>query len=310
MYICDMELAAHIHYLLYRHDCVTIPGFGAFLVSYKEAYFDEARQLYFPPSKKLSFNEQIQSNDGILASHLARTLGISYERAVLEGHQQIIAWKGKVQKAKLTLPSLGTFELNREGKLVFSPDKGLNFLAASYALPMVAAQVVSRGITQKTAQPPVYFTLEKTKSKRIIGYAAVAASVLALFAVSSNSYNNQQADNQWLAEQALRQEARELAGVSVYDLGELPTLKIELPTEQSSQQPYHIIAGSFRSQVNAKRLANSLQQQGYSSAQYLSQTPSGFYQVSFASYASMREAYNAMGRIKRNNYPDAWVLKK
>lgn len=309
MYICDMELSAHIHYLLYRHDCVAIPGFGAFLLSYKEAYFDEARQLYFPPSKRLSFNEQLQSNDGILASHIAKTHGTSYERAVLKVHQQIIAWKAHVQNTKLVLPSLGSFVLNNEGKLFFSPEKGVNFLAASYALDEVSAHPISRGVTQQSEQPPVYFTLEETKTRRVIGLTAIAASVLALFAVGSNSYINNQADKLWLTEQALRQEAREQAAVSVYDLGELPTLKIELP-KAAPQLPYHIIAGSFRSEANAKRLAMALQQKGYTNAQKLSQTPGGFFQVSFASYASMREAYNAMAVIKRNNYPDAWVLKK
>lgn len=305
-----MELAAHIHYLLYRHDCVTIPGFGAFLVEQREASYNELNQRYSPPQKALSFNEQLQSNDGVLASHLAKTQGIPYERAVLNVHQQIIAWKEQIQKGKFSLPSLGFFEYNHEGKLVFSPEKEQNFLAASYALPEVPAQPILRGVTDQPSQPAVYFTLEKSKSRRVIGYAAVAASVLALFAVGSNSHMNLQADAQWQTEQALRQEAREQAAVSVYDLGELPTLKIELPTAPPQQRAYYIIAGSFRSQANAQRLAVSLQQKGYAGAQKLAQTPNGFYQVSFASYATMREAYNAMTGIKRDNYPDAWVLKK
>ena len=71
MYICFMNLAAHIHYLLFRHDCVSLPGFGAFLVEYKEAFFDAEQLLYYPPRKVLSFNEKLQSNDGILAAHMS-----------------------------------------------------------------------------------------------------------------------------------------------------------------------------------------------------------------------------------------------
>ena len=308
MYICEMELSAHIHYLLFHHDCVTVPGFGAFLVEQKEAHYDAVNQLYFPPAKVLSFNEQLQSNDGILGAHLATSYDTSYERAVMDMHQQTIAWKETVQKGKLSIPTLGAFVLNSEGNMVFTPESGLNFLAAAYALPEVPAQPISRGVTEP-AKPPVYFTLEEKKPKRFIGYAAVAASVLALFAVGSNSYMNQQADAQWQAEQALRQEAREQAAVSVYDLGELPTLKIELP-KVAPQRPYHIIAGSFRSEANANRLAMALQQKGYTDAQKLGRTPQGFYQVSFAAFTTKREAYNAMTGIKRNNYPDAWVLKK
>lgn len=308
MYICVMELSAHIHYLLFRHDCVTVPGFGAFLVQQKAAHYDAQRQQYCPPSKVLSFNEQLQSNDGILGTHLAKAYGITYERAVMEVHQHTIIWKEKVQNDKLLIPTLGDFVLNSDGNMVFTPENGLNFLAAAYALPEVPAQPISRRVTE-TAKPPVYFTLEEKKSKRLIGYAAVAASVLALFAVGSNSYMNQQADAQWQTEQALRQQARQQAAVSIYDLGELPALTVELPIQERNQR-FHIIAGSFRSEANANRLAKALQQKGYVGAQKLGQTTQGFYQVSFSSYATMREAYNSMAVIKRNNYPDAWVLKK
>lgn len=303
-----MELSAHIHYLLYHHDCVTVPGFGAFLAEQKAAHYDAVNQLYCPPAKVLSFNEQLQSNDGILGAHLAKSYDISYERAVMEVHQQTIVWKENVQKEKFSIPTLGAFALNSEGNMVFTPESGLNFLAAAYALPEVPAQPISRGVTEP-AKPPIYFTLEDKKPKRFIGYAAVAASVLALFVVGSNSYMNQQADAQWQTEQALRQQAREQAAVSVYDLGELPTLKIELP-KAVLQRPFHIIAGSFRSEANANRLAVALQQKGYTDAQKLEQTPQGFYQVSFAAFTTKREAYNAMTGIKRNNYPDVWVLKK
>ena len=304
-----MELSAHIHYLLYKHDCVTIPGFGAFLVEQKEAYYDASKQFYVPPTKVLSFNEQVQSNDGILAAHIAASYNLSYEHAVRDIHKQTIAWKERVQKGVLKLPTIGWFSQNKERKLVFEPIKGLNFLASSYALPEVAAEPISRTIAEQPTNPPVYFTLEQKKSRRMVGYAAVAASALALFAIGSNGYLNQQADVQWQTEQTLRQQAREQAAVSVYDLGELPTLKIELP-KAKPQQAYHVIAGSFRSEANALRLATSLQQKGYNGAKKLSQTTKGFYQVSFASFPTMREAYNAMASIKRNNYPEAWVTKK
>lgn len=309
MYICDMDLSAHIQYLLFRHDCVTVPGFGSFLVEQKAAYYDEVNQLYFPPSKVVSFNAQLQSNDGTLASHLAKSYGKSYERAVMDMHQETIAWKERLQKGTLNLPTLGVFSLNSEGKMVFTPESGLNFLAASYALPEVPAQPISRTIAEQPSKQPVYFELDQTKSRRVFGYVAVAASVLALFAVGSNSYLNQQADAQWQAEQTLRQQAREQAALSVYDLGELPTLTIKLP-KPTPVEGFHVIAGSFKSEANAQRLTASLQRKGYYGAKKLAQTPQGFFQVSFASFPTKREAYNAMAGIKRDNYPDAWVLKK
>ena len=192
---------------------------------------------------------------------------------------------------------------------MFTPESGVNFLAASYALPEVPAQPISRTIADQPAKPPVYFELDKTKSKRVFGYVAVAASVLALFAVGSNSFLNQQADAQWQTEQSLREAAREQAALSVYDLGELPTLTINLP-KPTPVAGFHVIAGSFRSAANAQRLATSLQRNSYDGAKKFRKTPQGFYQASFASFPTKREAYNAMSGIQRHQYPSARALTK
>ena len=306
MYICLMDLAAHIHYLLYRHDCVSLPGFGAFLVEHKEAYFDAEQQLYYPPRKVLSFNEQLQSNDGILASHMATVQQCSYERAVLDIHQHIISWKERVQNGKLNIASLGVFETNAEGKLVFSSEHGLNFLAASYALPQLDAQLISRSATE--AAPTPVFTLAPQQSSPFIRRAMVAASFLALLALGTNYVQDQQTDFVWQQEQTLRENAREQASAAVYDLGELPTLNVIVPKVVT--RGYHVIAGSFRSQNNADRLVSSLKRKGYYQATRLPKTSSGFHQVSFATYTTQREAYNAKAGILEDHYPDVWVLKK
>jgi hypothetical protein len=303
-----MQLAPHIHYLLFRHDCVTVPGFGSFLVEQKEAYFDAAAELYYPPVKQVSFNEQLQSNDGILAKHIANTFGLTYEEAVLDVHKQMSSWKEQLQKEPLTLEGIGVIAKNPESKLVFTPQQGTNFLAASYALDEVPARLIFRGVSDETAQPPTYFTLEQRKSRRFIGYAAAIAALVTL-AVGSERYLEHQADAIWQAEETQRQEVRAQAALSVYDLGSLPTLKIDLPTEQPIRK-YHIIAGSFRSERNASKLAKRLKLLGYYDAQKLPQTARGFYQVSFSNFPTKREAYNAMADIKDANYPDAWVLKK
>ena len=306
MYICLMGLAAHIHYLLYRHDCVSLPGFGAFLVEYNEASFDAPQGFYFPPRKVLSFNEQLQSNDGILASHIASVKQCSYERAVLYIHQQIISWKERLQRGKLNIEFLGTFETNSEAKLVFTAEQGLNFLAASYALPQLNAQPISRSAAE--AAPTTVFTLEPQQSVSFIRKATVAAGFIALIALGTKYVQDQPAELLWQQEQTLRENAREQAAAAVYDLGELPTLSIIAP--KPAALGYHVIAGSFRNQNNADRLVSSLKRKGYYQAARLAKTISGFHQVSVAAYTTQREAYNAKAGILEDNYPDVWVLKK
>jgi hypothetical protein len=275
-------------------------------VEHKEAFFDAEQQRYHPPRKLLSFNEQLQSNDGILAAHMSNVLQCSYERALLDVHQHIISWKQRAHNGKFKIATLGIFETNSEGKLIFSAEQGLNFLVASYALPQLDAQPISRSAAG--AAPTPVFTLEPQQSSPFMRRAVVAASFLVLLALGTNYVQDQQTELLWQQEQTLRENAREQTAAAIYDLGELPMLRVIAP--KAVVLGYHVIAGSFRSQNNADRLVNSLKRKGYYQAVRLPKTSNGFHQVSFAAYATQREAYNAKAALLEVNYPDVWVLKK
>ena len=58
-----MQLSTYISDLLYRYECVIIPGFGAFLTRNQSAWIDEASNTFYPPSKVISFNRQLQANE-------------------------------------------------------------------------------------------------------------------------------------------------------------------------------------------------------------------------------------------------------
>ena len=65
-----MQISQLISTLLYRYECVVVPGFGAFLSQRISAKIDPQSHAFYPPKKRLSFNEQLQSNDGILANYV------------------------------------------------------------------------------------------------------------------------------------------------------------------------------------------------------------------------------------------------
>lgn len=69
---------------------------------------------------------------------------------------------------------------------------------------------------------------------------------------------------------------------------------------------YHIIAGSFGSESNAKRLASSLQAKGYSDAAVMQNN--GMYRVSVKGFSSQSEAAGAAQKMQ-GDVPGAWVLK-
>src|SRR5690606_12497426 len=77
-----MQLTTYISDLLYRYECVIIPGFGAFLTRYRSAQIDDISNTFHPPSKIVSFNKQLQANDGLFANYVASVEKCSYETAL------------------------------------------------------------------------------------------------------------------------------------------------------------------------------------------------------------------------------------
>ena len=77
-----MKIELYIAQLLYRYQCVTIPGFGAFLTEIQSAKLNESTNSFSPPKKMIAFNANLKNNDGLLANHIALAEKTSYEYAV------------------------------------------------------------------------------------------------------------------------------------------------------------------------------------------------------------------------------------
>ncbi len=74
-------LEKHISYLVRRHDCVVVPGLGAFLCKYNSAQFDQNGVTILPPGRKLAFNRWLCEDDGLLQYSVAKANHISVSDA-------------------------------------------------------------------------------------------------------------------------------------------------------------------------------------------------------------------------------------
>lgn len=74
-------LPLHIEYLLTRHDCVIVPGIGAFIATETEAFIDFEKGVIRPRRREISFNSSVVTDDGLLAHSIARHKGMAYEDA-------------------------------------------------------------------------------------------------------------------------------------------------------------------------------------------------------------------------------------
>ena len=166
-----MKIEHYISQLLYRYQCVTVPGFGAFLTEYQSAQLDESSNAFYPPKKLVSFNPFIKNNDGLLANHVALSEKIAYEVAVSAIQNEVSQWKNSIQETgNFTLKNVGKFSLNNEKNLVFTPIDQLNYLKESFGLCNFISPSVKREENKEVAEiieeetAPITITSDKRKN--------------------------------------------------------------------------------------------------------------------------------------------------
>ena len=310
-----MHLAKQISYLLYRYDCVTVPGFGAFLGTPIPAELDIDKETIYPPTKQISFNEQLQSNDGLLANSISVEQQTSYEHAVRLVHKEVVRWKSKLHDGKtIELERIGKLHLNAEKNVVFVPTKDYNHLAESFGLHPIQAQKIDRTKVLKSTPKIIDFNNDRsqnqldsqgTNSNPLRHVAAAAAAVVIGYA-GFMAYGDYTQDQQIAQEIQLRQEAKQEIQQAVFDLGELPNLSIQtIP-----QVAYHIIGGAFSVESNADRYLTQLYQKGFFSAQKLAPNSYGLHMVALGSRVDRSEAIDFLRQVQRTEVADAWLLKR
>lgn len=129
------RLSLHIEYLLTRHDCIVVPGFGAFIKIYHAPKFNIATKLLSAPGCELRFNPALKEDDGLLAKSLARKSEISFREASDELSRIVNGVIATIeQQGEITVGRLGIVKQQPEGNLFFTPFKTSERQAADLGL--------------------------------------------------------------------------------------------------------------------------------------------------------------------------------
>ena len=152
-----IDVAQHIRELLYEHDTLVIPGIGGIIADYKSATIDRVQGLIQPPSKKLSFNENLVINDGVLLEHIYQQHQISRK----EAEQIITDFSERVRlqldnREIVNFPQVGRLYKNYENSLQFLQDT-TNFNTEVYGLPVLQFYPILR------AKEPAYTRMEEPR---------------------------------------------------------------------------------------------------------------------------------------------------
>ena len=202
-----MTIATYISDLLYRYECVILPGFGAFLTQKVSAQFNEKEQNFYPPKKQISFNSQLTKNDGLLANYIAEVENLGYKQAIYKIEEYVIQLHLQLQREKsFSLKNIGSIELTEEGKIQFSPLTTANFLSASFGLTQIPAVGVTREELKKEVEAleekaPILFTPERRNKVPYLKYAAIGLLAIGLSGFTGLKLYSNQVSNHNIAEQ-------------------------------------------------------------------------------------------------------------
>jgi nucleoid DNA-binding protein len=312
-----MNIELYIAQLLYRYQCVTVPGFGAFLTEIRSAQLVESSHSFFPPKKIISFNSHLKNNDGLLANHIAQAEKTSYEYVVSAIQYEVLNWKKSIQeRGTFTLKNIGSFSLNADKNLIFTPQDQTNYLTNSFGLtafvsPMVKREIFEQKIIaleENIKEEDVIEFIPEKRSYNYLKYAAIFVLGLGVAtAVGYPLYQQQIASETILVEQAVQKQVQhKIQEATFFIENPIPavTLNIKLKEEKLS---YHIMAGAFREERNAEKAFQKLTNQGFK-ARRIPQNKYGLFPVLYGSYATFAEAEKAKKEIQKTANPDAWVL--
>ena len=308
-----MQLETYISDLLYRYECVTIPEFGSFLTQRVSATIDDTSNTFNAPKKVISFNEQIQKNDGLLANYIADVEKIPFEIANKKIAKRVKILKSYLTQGEtLTFKNIGEIVFNNEGKILFEPTYHLNYLTDSFGLSQFVSPDVKREVYKEEVEAiekvvPIAITPEKRKSKSYLKYAAVALIALTLGGFGASKYyvNQIETHNQLAQEQAALELDTKIQQAT-FNLNPFPTVTLNV-TKQTGN--YHIVAGAFRIEENCNKRVKQLKADGFS-ARKIGANKYGLHQVVYASYEGRLDALKALREIKKTHNRDAWLLVK
>lgn len=162
-----MNISQHISDLLFKHECVIVPGFGGFVSNYQSAKIHPVQHSFQPPSKSILFNKELDKNDGLLANRIVVTEGISYDEAMEKIREFSADATHTINQGKeIILQHIGTLSTDVEGNICFEQDTKINYLTDVYGMSQIVSPAVKRGHSRTIRQSPPAFTNRKSHEKK------------------------------------------------------------------------------------------------------------------------------------------------
>lgn len=295
-YLCSMnEFSTCIEYLLLNHNCVIVPGFGAFLAQQMDSRKSETDEAFLPPYRTVRFNQDLQEGDDFFINSLKEIYRVTTPRA----QKMLLEWTSEFhqtmeEQEEVEFGSIGRFTLN-EGNLIFNAFEAGITTTEYYGLD--AFHVEQLILEDNLEEKPVKITRVQADDKqitirinrRIVNYLSAAVAAIIFLMVFSTPVENSEIAtiNQENAAQ-LFMPSNLIYSASTMVVEEEPVIISEKPDtnkvvsevqeevvpevkpiESKPEPRYCIVLASAVSEKNGNAYVADLQGRGYNDAQIL-----------------------------------------
>ena len=314
--------SVYIAYLLTQHECVIVPGLGAFVVSGSEESKNNRAGLLCPPKNFLGFNPDIRHNDGLLANTIAKGESISYKEACL----QISLYVDRIisqmeEQTTVHMQWIGKLKFSTEGKILFTPSTCLScnvitFGMDNFYMPSIHELNVQEEYPLQTDDQS--FVDVFPKQSIIRRYLAIAAIIIALLmiAIPVNNHSMQQSQTAQiislptltLTEAEVAQPEKESFEEPIRELiEELTQAPIEEPSGKITPY-YYVVIASLPTQSSAQVQMAHIKKEGFSTADIVS--VGNKHRIYVAKFCDRSEANSFLARFctQHPKYHDAWLF--
>lgn len=307
------NLFQHIEYLILRHECVVVPGFGAFISRRRQAAFDMENGVILPPSVTVAFNRAVSMDDGLLVNSYIRKHGMTPEEARLAITRAASILQQKLNsERKVSCGKFGSLSMDEEDLIIFTPDPDPLSLIAFSKVPLAMAGAAQ---TCESSEPATcgprqsdyyHFRISKKFSRIAAALFAVLAVCLTVILNPIPADDREQRASVLPVETllSLKSEKNDVTADSI-DIPEVEKQEVapvkELPT-------HYLIVGTFSSEREAARFSETCESGDFT----LEIVPSKkVFRVSAASSDSreeLREILNS--RECRERFPGSWIWSR
>ena len=335
-----MKMETYISDLLYRHDCVIIPGLGGLITNYRSAQIHPVSHTFRPPSKSIRFNVNLQEDDGLLANYVSSCESISFASAQSKIERFVFSIQNDLEhKKEARLPKIGVLSVDINGIISFEPDLKVNYLPDAFGLEAIQSPAILRKSKGIDVSKQIYQGAKSIQAQKTSFNWKVAAVLIPLIGLSTYISFQQEAIGDKYANYAYLNpfkekpaavyvpraiEAKEKT-IELKETTAAPNIVLETIKENTEvkvkktipepsvkttlvSKPFHLVAGCFSSMLNANNLVAQLKTEGFD-ASVIGQNANGLFRVAFQSYVNRELAVSEMKKLKDSG-KSTWLLKK